>query len=180
MKKSLGTRRVSNSEKSVCLTDALSNTPWNHCVVRRYVNGEWVLPTILCLGAASAAVRGSGADDVLHSTYQAYYILLLVLSIAIIHDRTISIQAYSPMPRRTMGQDKDLYQATCSTLINFLSFAQLSLIREKMSALTLSLPFSKTECAPDHHSFIKSALFFQPFGFFFKSAMILCVLNVEI
>ena len=51
--------------------------------------------------------------------------------------------------------------ATCSTLINFLSFAQLSLIRNKMSALTLSLPFSKIECTPVHHSFIKSALFFQ-------------------
>ena len=42
-----------------------------------------------------------------------------------------------------------------------MSFAQLSLIRKKMSALTLSLPFSKIECAPDHHSLIKSALFFQ-------------------
>ena len=48
-------------------------------------------------------------------------------------------------------------------LINFLSFAQLSLIREKMSALTLSLLFSKIECAPDHRSFIKSALFFRSF-----------------
>ena len=57
---------------------------------------------------------------------------------------------------------------TCSTLINFLSFAQLSLISKKMSALTLSLLFSKIECAPDHHSLIKSALFFQSFGFFFK------------
>ena len=64
---------------------------------------------------------------------------------------------------------------TCSTLINFLSFAQLSLIREKMSALTLSLPFSKTECAPDHHYFIKSALFFQSFVFF-KSPLISWVL----
>ena len=53
--------------------------------------------------------------------------------------------------------------ATCSTLINFLSFAQLSLISKKMSALTLSLPFSKIECAPDHRSFLKSALFFQSF-----------------
>ena len=59
-----------------------------------------------------------------------------------------------------------IHMVMCSTLINFLSFAQLSLIREKMSALTLSLPFSKTECALDHHSFIKSALFFQSFGFF--------------
>ena len=66
----------------------------------------------------------------------------------------------------------------CSTLINFLSFAQLSLIREKMSALTLSLPFSKTECAPDHHSFIKSALFSQ--SFFSKFPIILWVLNVGI
>ena len=60
-----------------------------------------------------------------------------------------------------------------------MSFAQLSLIRKKMSALTLSLPFSKIECAPDHHSFIKSALFFQSF-IFFKSPMILRVLNVGI
>ena len=68
-------------------------------------------------------------------------------------------------------KNKKRQLATCSTLINFLSFAQLSLIREKMSALTLSLPFSKTECAPDHHSFIKSALFFQSFVFF-KSPLI--------
>ena len=72
-----------------------------------------------------------------------------------------------------------LINSTCSTLINFLSFAQLSLISKKMSALTLSLPFSKIECAPDHHSFIKSALFFQSFVFL-KSPMILCVINVGI
>ena len=53
--------------------------------------------------------------------------------------------------------------ATCSTLINFLSFAQVSLIRKKMSALTLSLPFLICECTPDHHSSKKSALFFQSF-----------------
>ena len=58
-----------------------------------------------------------------------------------------------------------LSNPTCSTLINFLSFAQLSLISKNMSALTLSLPFSKIECAPDHHSFIKSALFFRSFFF---------------
>ena len=60
---------------------------------------------------------------------------------------------------------KTTIHSTCSTLINFLSFAQLSLISKKMSALTLSLLFSKIECAPDHHSFIKSALFFQSFSF---------------
>ena len=59
----------------------------------------------------------------------------------------------------------DMKIATCSTLTNFLSFAQISLTRKKMSALTLSLPFLKCECAPDHHSFKKSALFFQSFFF---------------
>ena len=57
------------------------------------------------------------------------------------------------------------WQPTCSTLTNFLSFAQISLTRKKMSALTLSLPFFKCECTPDHHSFKKSALFFQYFFF---------------
>ena len=65
-------------------------------------------------------------------------------------------------------------QPTCSTLIDFLSFAQLSLIRKKMSALTLSLPFPKIECTPDLQSFIKSTLFFK----LFKSPMILWVSNV--
>ena len=61
--------------------------------------------------------------------------------------------------------NQSLLQATCSTLTNFLSFAQISLTRKKMSALTLSLPFFKCECTPDHHSFKKSALFFQSFFF---------------
>ena len=52
---------------------------------------------------------------------------------------------------------------TCSTLANFLSFAQISLTRKKMSSLTLSLPFLKCECTPDHQSSKKSALFFQSF-----------------
>ena len=68
---------------------------------------------------------------------------------------------------------------TCSTLIFFLSFAQISLISKNLIALTLSLIFSKIECAPDHHSLIKSALFFHSFFaiFFFKLPMITRVLN---
>ena len=56
-----------------------------------------------------------------------------------------------------------LTSPTCSTLTFFLSFAQISLISKKNSALTLSLLFSKIECAPDLHSLIKSALFFHSF-----------------
>ena len=68
--------------------------------------------------------------------------------------------------RNAVSNDDSLWmEPTRSTLINFLSFAQLSLISKKMSALTLSLPFSKIECAPDHHSFKKSALVFQSFSF---------------
>ena len=66
---------------------------------------------------------------------------------------------------------------TCSTLINFLSFAQLSLIRKKMSAPTLSLPFSKIECAPDHHSLNKKCTLFS---IIFFQIFILWVLNVGI
>ena len=65
---------------------------------------------------------------------------------------------------------------TCSTLIFFLSFAQISLISKTLSVLALSLLISKIECAPDHHSLIKSALFFQ--SFFFKFSF--WVLNVGI
>ena len=76
---------------------------------------------------------------------------------------------YSPLCNKAnisaVGEDFSFNFTTCSTLINFLSFAQLSLISKKMSALTLSLPFSKIECAPDHHSFKKSALVFQSFSF---------------
>ena len=49
----------------------------------------------------------------------------------------------------------------------FLSFAQLSLFTRKLSALALTLPFSKIECAFDYHSL--SALFFYSF---FKFPMI--------
>ena len=58
-----------------------------------------------------------------------------------------------------------LCQSMCSRLIYFLSFAQISLISKKLSALTLSLTFLKNECTPNHHSFIKSALFFPSFYF---------------
>ena len=45
----------------------------------------------------------------------------------------------------------------------------------RLSQLTLSLPFSKIECTPDHHSLIKSALFFQPLVFFKFSFWVLNV-----